>query len=171
MPCIKHREITKMHRGCYLMESVSMTFPSKCLYNLIMQNLSDSIMRGTQKNRRIRQYISSWMITSLPEYGQTRISTRQCCNGLSMCCHQISVCIRIFQSRYRSITITVSTGSARTGRCMELMLFLRFAGAIGSRLNGALMENLHRVLLRSLLSGHRTAQKRNSGFWMAILRW
>lgn len=56
-----------------------------------------------------------------------------------------------FQSRYRSITITVSTGSARTGRCMESMLFLRFAGAIGSRLNGALMENLHRVLLQFLL--------------------
>ena len=38
-------------------------------------------------------------------------------------------------------------------------------------MNGALMENLHKVLWRFLLLEHRTVRRRSSGFWMAISIW
>lgn len=43
------------------------------------------IMPEMQKNQRTKQCISSWMITSLPEYGQNRTDTFQCCSDSSTC--------------------------------------------------------------------------------------
>ena len=117
-------------------------------------------MPEMQKNQRTKQCISSWMITSLPEYGQNRTDTFQCCSDSSTCWHRILACIRISQSHCKSITIIVSTGLVHIGRCMVSMWFLRSVGVIRNHLNGVSMENLSVVAVSSVGTQNNKEKKR-----------
>ena len=49
------------------------------------ESLSGLIMPRVRRIQRVRQYISFWTITNLPEYGQTQIDTFRCYSDLSSC--------------------------------------------------------------------------------------
>ena len=98
------------------------------------------------KIRRIRRFISLWMIISSIAYGQIPMLILICCVALRPCVRRIFQPIQTSRRPYKSGIITANTGSVHIGRVTESPLFRRSHGATKAVLSGALMENPMAVL-------------------------